>query len=134
MTASTSQSTPLRLLAVHAHPDDESSKGAATMAMYAAAGVDVMVATCTDGSRGDIQNPAMEHEPHPKRDMAGARRLEMNHAAKVLGVRQRWIGFVDSGLPEGDPLPPLPAGSFAVQHWSGQPRPLSGWSVTSSRT
>lgn len=115
MTASASQSKPLRLLAVHAHPDDESSKGAATMAMYAAAGVDVMVATCTDGSRGDIQNPAMEHEPHPKRDMAGARRLEMDNAARVLGVRQRWLGFVDSGLPEGDPLPPLPAGSFALQ-------------------
>jgi mycothiol S-conjugate amidase len=114
MTASTSQSSKLRLLAVHAHPDDESSKGAATMAMYAAAGVDVMVATCTDGSRGDIQNPAMEPEPHPKRDMAGARRLEMNEAARILGIRQRWLGFVDSGLPEGDPLPPLPPGCFAL--------------------
>lgn len=115
MTASASQSQPLRLLAVHAHPDDESSKGAATMAMYAAAGVDVLVATCTDGSRGDIQNPAMENDPHAKRDMAGARRLEMNNAARVLGVRQCWLGFVDSGLPEGDPLPPLPPGSFALQ-------------------
>lgn len=73
-----------------------------------------MVATCTDGSRGDIQNPAVEGEPHPKRDMAGARRLEMERAAKILGIRQRWIGFVDSGLPEGDPLPPLPAGAFAT--------------------
>ena len=115
MTASPSPSAPLRLLAVHAHPDDESSKGAATMAMYAAAGVDVLVATCTDGSRGDIQNPAMEGQPHPKRDMAGARRLEMDAAAKVLGIRQRWLGFVDSGLPEGDPLPPLPPGCFALQ-------------------
>ena len=35
-------------------------------------------------------------------------------AAKILGIRQRWLGFVDSGLPEGDPLPPLPAGSFAT--------------------
>ena len=82
MTASSTSPAPLRLLAVHAHPDDESSKGAATMAMYAAAGVDVMVATCTDGSRGDIQNPAVEGEPHPKRDMAGARRLEMDRAAR----------------------------------------------------
>ncbi len=115
MTASTHTPAPLRLLAVHAHPDDESSKGAATMAMYAAAGVDVMVATCTDGSRGDIQNPAVEGAAHPKRDMAGARRLEMEQAAKILGITQRWLGFTDSGLPEGDPLPPLPAGSFAVQ-------------------
>ncbi|MHC6591034.1 mycothiol conjugate amidase Mca [Arthrobacter sp. C152] len=114
MTASSNSQVPLRLLAVHAHPDDESSKGAATMAMYAAAGVDVLVATCTDGSRGDIQNPAVEDEPHPKRDMAGARRLEMERAAAILNIRQRWLGFVDSGLPEGDPLPPLPAGSFAT--------------------
>jgi len=124
MTASTSQSPSLRLLAVHAHPDDESSKGAATMAMYAANGVDVMVATCTDGSRGDIQNPAVEGDPHPKRDMAGARRLEMNRAARILGVRQRWLGFVDSGLPEGDPLPPLPAGSFALQPLERAAAPL----------
>ncbi|MFF2345280.1 mycothiol conjugate amidase Mca [Pseudarthrobacter sp. NPDC058119] len=114
MTASSNPQVPLRLLAVHAHPDDESSKGAATMAMYASAGVDVLVATCTDGSRGDIQNPAMEGVPHPKRDMAGARRLEMQQAAAILGIRQQWLGFVDSGLPEGDPLPPLPAGSFAT--------------------
>jgi mycothiol S-conjugate amidase len=84
------------------------------MAKYAAAGVEVMVATCTDGSRGDIQNPAVEGEPHPRRDMAGARRLEMDRAAKILGISQRWLGFVDSGLPEGDPLPPLPGGSFAT--------------------
>ena len=124
MTASPSPSAPLRLLAVHAHPDDESSKGAATMAMYAASGVDVLVATCTDGSRGDIQNPAMEGQPHPQRDMAGARRLEMDAAAKVLGVRQRWLGFVDSGLPEGDPLPPLPAGCFALQPLERAAAPL----------
>ena len=93
MTASTNPSAPLRLLAVHAHPDDESSKGAATMAMYAAAGIDVMVATCTDGSRGGIQNPAMEGMPHPARDMAGARRLEMAAAAKApLSSKKQKIG------------------------------------------
>ena len=124
MTASPRPSAPLRLLAVHAHPDDESSKGAATMAMYAAAGVEVLVATCTDGSRGDIQNPAMEGQPHPKRDMAGARRLEMDAAANVLGIRQRWLGFVDSGLPEGDPLPALPPGCFALQPLERAAAPL----------
>jgi mycothiol S-conjugate amidase len=124
MTASSNSHAPLRLLAVHAHPDDESSKGAATMAMYAASGVDVMVATCTDGSRGDIQNPAVEGEPHPKRDMAGARRLEMESAARILGIKQQWLGFVDSGLPEGEPLPPLPAGSFATLPLHQAPAPL----------
>ena len=126
MTAAPSPSAPLRLLAVHAHPDDESSKGAATMAMYAASGVDVVVATCTDGSRGDIQNPAMEGKPHPKRDMAGARRLEMDAAAKVLGIRQRW--------PEGDPCRPFRQGASRFSRWSWRPHRWSGWSGTSSPT
>ena len=44
------QLSELRLMAVHAHPDDESSKGAATMARYAAEGVQVLVVTCTVSS------------------------------------------------------------------------------------
>lgn len=106
---------PLRLLAVHAHPDDEASKGAAMMASYVAAGVEVMVATCTGGERGDIQNPALVGDPHSARDMGGARRLEMARAAKILGIQQQWLGFTDSGLPEGDPLPDLPVNSFALK-------------------
>ena len=51
---------PLRLMAVHAHPDDESSKGAATTAKYAAEGVDVMVVTCTGGERGDVLNASAQ--------------------------------------------------------------------------
>ncbi|MGB6050540.1 MAG: PIG-L family deacetylase, partial [Rhodococcus sp. (in: high G+C Gram-positive bacteria)] len=50
----------LRLMAVHAHPDDESSKGAATTARYAAEGNDVLVVSLTGGERGDILNPAMD--------------------------------------------------------------------------
>lgn len=46
--------------------------------------------------------------------MAQVRRDEMAAAARALGVRQHWLGFVDSGLPEGDPLPPLPEGCFAL--------------------
>ena len=62
-----------RLLAIHAHPDDESSKGAATTARYAAEGADVMVLTCTGGERGDIINPAMDR-PGVKENMAEVRR------------------------------------------------------------
>jgi mycothiol S-conjugate amidase len=105
---------PLRLMAVHAHPDDESSKGAATMARYAAEGVEVLVVTCTGGERGDILNPRLKDDPEVLRDMTGVRRREMAVAAAALGVQQRWLGFVDSGLPEGDPLPPLPDGSFGL--------------------
>ena len=35
-------------------------------------------------------------------------------AAEILGVEHNWLGFVDSGLPEGDPPPPLPEGCFAL--------------------
>ena len=107
-------SGPLRLMAVHAHPDDESSKGAATMARYAREGVEVLVCTLTGGERGDILNKAMER-PDIRSDLAGVRRAEMDRAREILGVQQRFLGFVDSGLPEGDPLPPLPDGCFALQ-------------------
>jgi mycothiol S-conjugate amidase len=102
----------LRLMAVHAHPDDESSKGAATMARYVREGVDVMVCTMTGGERGDVLNPAMDR-PEVKANMARIRQEEMARAREILGVQQRFMGFVDSGLPEGDPKPPLPDGSFA---------------------
>jgi len=104
---------PLRLMAVHAHPDDESSKGAATMARYVRDGVDVLVVTLTGGERGSILNPAMDR-PEVVANLAEIRREEMAKARTILGVRQAWLGFVDSGLPEGDPLPPLPEGCFAL--------------------
>jgi len=103
----------LRLMCVHAHPDDESSKGAATMAKYVREGVDVLVVTCTGGERGSILNPAMER-PDVLDNITDVRRQEMERAREILGVRQHWLGFVDSGLPEGDPLPPLPEGCFGL--------------------
>ena len=108
---------PLRLMAVHAHPDDESSKGAATMAKYVSEGVQVLVATCTGGERGDVLNPRMDR-PEVWADLPAIRAREMDAARQILGVEQVWLGYVDSGLPEGDPLPPLPEGSFAVQNVS----------------
>jgi mycothiol S-conjugate amidase len=42
------------------------------------------------------------------------RRKEMERARDILGVRQRFLGFVDSGLPE-DENEPLPEGCFALQ-------------------
>lgn len=107
--------TQLRLLHVHAHPDDESSKGAATTAKYVAEGVRVMVATCTGGERGSLLNPKMAHLlDDPSFDIAAVRRAEMAKARQILGIEQVWLGFVDSGFPEGDPPPPLPEGSFGL--------------------
>jgi mycothiol S-conjugate amidase len=104
----------LRLMAVHAHPDDESSKGAATMARYVAEGVDVVVVTCTGGERGSILNPAMDR-PEVLADLPAIRRGEMDRAREILGIRQDWLGYVDSGLPEDwKPWEPLPEDSFGV--------------------
>ena len=82
----------LRLMAVHAHPDDESSKGAATMAQYVAEGVEVLVVTCTGGERGSVLNPKMDrpevlgrHRRHPPRRDGRAR--------EILGVDQAWLGL-----------------------------------------
>lgn len=98
----------LRLLAVHAHPDDESSKGAATYAYYRERGAEVMVVSCTGGERGDVLNEQLTERAMAERDMAGLRRLEMARARDILGIEHRWLGYCDSGLPdEGDPLPAL---------------------------
>jgi mycothiol S-conjugate amidase len=113
----------LRLMAVHAHPDDESSKGAATMARYVSEGVDVLVCTLTGGERGDILNKAMDR-PEIRADLPAVRRAEMARARAILGVRQQFLGFTDSGLPEGDPRPPLPDGCFALQPAGTAARPL----------
>ncbi|MFI5099002.1 MAG: mycothiol conjugate amidase Mca [Actinomycetes bacterium] len=114
----------LRLLAVHAHPDDESSKGAATMARYVREGVQVLVVSCTGGERGSILNPALAEDPTIVADLPRIRRNEMELAREILGVHHAWLGFVDSGLPEGDPLPPLPEGCFALQPLEVASEPL----------
>lgn len=105
-------SSDLRLMAVHAHPDDESSKGAATTAMYVEQGVEVMVVTCTGGERGDVLNARIQAAVD-ELGLEEVRRREMAEAAEILRVRHAWLGFPDSGYPEGDPLPPLPVGCFA---------------------
>lgn len=107
-------STGLRMLAVHAHPDDEASKGAALMAAYVHAGARVMVATATDGAMGDLNNPHYGEAIRVQRDIAAVRYQEMADAAKILGIEHRWLGFRDSGFPEGnDPMANLEPGCFA---------------------
>lgn len=100
----------MRLMAVHAHPDDESSRGAATLAKYAAEGHEVLVVTATGGERGDILNPAM-NLPGIHENLTNVRREEMALAAKTLGVGHHWLGFTDSGLHLDPGL--VPANGFA---------------------
>jgi mycothiol S-conjugate amidase len=115
-------SAPLRLMAVHAHPDDESSKGAATMARYVREGVDVLVCTLTGGERGSVLNPKMDR-PEIVANIGEVRRAEMARAREILGVEQRFMGFVDSGLPESEEEE-LPEGCFALQTLEDASTPL----------
>ena len=101
----------LRLMAVHAHPDDESSKGAATYAYYRSRGAEVLIVSCTGGERGSILNPAIEGQAMAERDIAGLRRIEMRAAQQALGVQHRWLGFEDSGMNDDKSVPP---NSFAA--------------------
>ncbi|MGQ0632215.1 MAG: mycothiol conjugate amidase Mca [Sporichthyaceae bacterium] len=101
-------------MAVHAHPDDESSKGAATMARYVSEGAEVLVVTCTGGERGDVLNPRLKDDPEIAANILAIRAAEMEAARVILGVSQVWLGFEDSGFPDGDPKPPLPEGCFAL--------------------
>jgi mycothiol S-conjugate amidase len=90
----------LHAMFVHAHPDDESSKGAATMARYAKEGHRVSVVTLTDGGAGDILNPAMDR-PGVKERMIDIRREELARALEIIGVTDHWpFGYRDSGYVE----------------------------------
>jgi mycothiol S-conjugate amidase len=90
----------LRLLTVHAHPDDESSKGAGTVAKYHDEGAWCVLVCCTGGEAGDILNPAMDTE-EVKSDIANVRRRELETAAGILGYDELvWLGYRDSGMPD----------------------------------
>jgi mycothiol S-conjugate amidase len=85
---------------VHAHPDDESSKGAATMARYAKEGHRISVVTLTDGGQGDILNPAMDR-PGVRERMVDLRQEELARALEILGVTDHFaFGYPDSGYVE----------------------------------
>jgi mycothiol S-conjugate amidase len=87
------------LLAIHAHPDDESSKGAGTMARYASEGARVVLACATRGEAGDILNPRMER-PGIKERIAEIREAELETACDILGVERVYqLGYRDSGMP-----------------------------------
>jgi len=90
---------PRCLLTVHAHPDDESSKGAATVARYHAGGVRTVLVSCTGGEEGDILNPAMDL-PEVREHLSEVRSQELDRAAAVIGYDEVVrLGYRDSGMP-----------------------------------
>lgn len=90
----------LCLLTVHAHPDDEASKGAGTVARYDAEAVRCVLVTCTGGEAGDILNPAMDR-PGVREMLPQIRREELKHAAAIIGYEDVVrLDYKDSGMPD----------------------------------
>jgi mycothiol S-conjugate amidase len=91
-----------RLLALHAHPDDESSKGAATVAGYVDAGFRAVLVTATGGEAGDILNPAMDR-PEIAANLDAVRHAELQEAAAIIGYHKViMLGYRDSGMPDSE--------------------------------
>jgi mycothiol S-conjugate amidase len=93
----------LCLLTVHAHPDDESSKGAGSVARYHAEGVHTVLVCCTGGEAGDILNPEADSED-VRADLAAVRRRELDDAVRIIGFDALYLlGYRDSGMPDTEP-------------------------------
>jgi LmbE family N-acetylglucosaminyl deacetylase len=92
--------SPLTLMAVHAHPDDESTTTGGILALYAARGVRTVVVTCTDGDLGDGPGGVKPGEDgHDPREVAAIRAGELRRACAHLGVSHlELLGYHDSGM------------------------------------
>ena len=92
----------LCLLSVHAHPDDEASKGAPTVARYHAEGVRTVLVCCTGGEEGDILNPAMD-TPEVRADIGRIRLAELKASTDIIGYDETvLLGYRDSGMPDSE--------------------------------
>ena len=90
----------LCLLSVHAHPDDEASKGAPTVARYHAEEVHTVLVCCTGGEEGDILNPAMD-TPEVRADIGRVRMAELKASTDIIGYDDTvLLGYRDSGMPD----------------------------------
>jgi mycothiol S-conjugate amidase len=97
---------PLTLLTVHAHPDDEASKGAPTVARYHADGVRTVLVCCTGGEEGDLQNPTLREPGQPFHGLTPAeeraavvarREAELAASAAAIGYDEVvMLGYRDS--------------------------------------
>ncbi|MFM8483683.1 MAG: PIG-L family deacetylase, partial [Actinomycetota bacterium] len=98
----------LCILTVHAHPDDEASKGAPMLALYHDHGVRTVLVCCTGGEEGDLQNPALREEGGPfwglhaddeKAMLARLRPQELAESARIIGFDEVvMLGYRDSGM------------------------------------
>jgi LmbE family N-acetylglucosaminyl deacetylase len=95
-----------RLLAVLAHPDDESLGVGGTLAKYAAEGIDVFLLTATRGGSGRFRGHRTDDRAHPgPAALAGIREAELRAAASVLGVRELSVfDYPDQHLDAANPV------------------------------
>jgi mycothiol S-conjugate amidase len=103
----------LSLLTVHAHPDDEASKGAPTLARYHDEGVHTVLVCCTGGEEGDLQNPSLREPGQPfhgltpdeeKAKVVSMRAEELAASAEVIGFDVvEMLGYRDSGMADTEP-------------------------------
>lgn len=101
---------PFCLMTVHAHPDDEASKGAATVARYVAEGARAVLVCCTGGEEGDLHNPALAEPGQPfhgldaeamRALLAQIRPRELQRSAEAIGYHDIvMLGYRDSGMPD----------------------------------
>jgi LmbE family N-acetylglucosaminyl deacetylase len=98
-------SSPRRLMAVLAHPDDESLGFGGTLAKYAAAGIDVFLVTATRGEGGRFRGLRPGQAGHPGTTGLGRiREAELRAAAKTLGLRDvSLLGYRDGHLDDASP-------------------------------
>jgi mycothiol S-conjugate amidase len=90
------------VMMIHAHPDDEASKGAGTIARYAAEGAATVLVCCTGGEAGDVLNPAMD-TPAVRADLVAVRRAELEESVRIIGYdRVHLLGYRDSGMPDSE--------------------------------
>ncbi len=91
---------PLCLVSVHAHPDDEASKGAGTVARYAAEGIRSALVCCTGGEEGEILNPAAD-TPEVRANLGAVRDAELRASVDAIGYATLYLlGYRDSGMPD----------------------------------
>ncbi len=86
------------MMTVHAHPDDEASKGPSTVAKYKSEGISSVLVCCTGGELGDIANEAMRRE-EVSADLGAWRKGELDRATKIIGYDEVvQLGYRDSGM------------------------------------
>jgi mycothiol S-conjugate amidase len=90
----------LCLMTIHAHPDDEASKGPGTVAKAKAEGMKTVLVCCTGGEQGEILNPAMK-TPEVEENLHEVRMAELAESVRIIGYEELvFLGYRDSGMPE----------------------------------